>query len=276
MKLFLVFILLSQLSFGQSAKSHGTLISAAICKDGILFYSDSRAAWFADSAGLTSVYAYTDSIKKIFPIGKFHIGIAGSGQLIDDTWGAIIGDFNKSDKIKSDDALLTFRNFYTYIKKRFVIEDSIIFSNYYCIAGYEEERPIVLTIREGKLNTNREIGQVFYSEPQADMFRLGFLKTNRLFDSSVDQTIKMMDLIYRSAYRQVDYMGGPIYSLKIQPKSKVVELTTFKPLVFKTYSDYERAILDGRVKVEYESRFNWAKQRLFELLRKDLNISESN
>lgn len=106
-------------SLPQITESHpsnvgikGSFVIAAICKDGIIIASDSRANIFDKRNQQSIPIAYYDTIQKIFPIGINAIAETGQGAILDCFFSTIINDFVSAEinnNIK--DLLPTFINY---------------------------------------------------------------------------------------------------------------------------------------------------------------------
>ena len=132
-------------SYGQYGlpKTHGTLVVAVICNDGILMAADSRASFTVDSVGELATYAYVDSFRKIMPIGNFQIGTVGVSSFKNKHLIKIIQDYNKKN-ISPPTVLETYNKFRNYLRNDLSLADSLFEKNQFFTAGYEDGNPIII------------------------------------------------------------------------------------------------------------------------------------
>lgn len=128
----------------------GSFVIAAICKDGIILASDSRANIFDKKNSEQTPIAYFDSIQKVFPIGSNAIAETGQGMILNVFFSAIIGDFmkhyNASEKVDRLLPALTDYVFRSYPQEAVVeIRKQKLFS-----AGYVERVPTVCYFNESQ------------------------------------------------------------------------------------------------------------------------------
>jgi hypothetical protein len=101
-------------------KTHGTLVVGVICDNGIVLSSDSRASFTCDCPESSTTYAYTDSDRKIFPLGKFQIAVTGNSFIKNEYWEELIIQYNKHNK---NDSILhsIFHNFKIFVQKKLAL-----------------------------------------------------------------------------------------------------------------------------------------------------------
>lgn len=254
----------------QSNKSHGTLISAAICKDGIIMYADSRAAWLAidTTTKREVVFAYVDGMKKIFSIGDYKIGIADRSTLRNKYWEIIIEDFNRQVSSKTKNAVKTFNSFHNYVKGRFKVHDSTFGKTTFIMAGYDNSGPIILKINADGIRELKSVGNVVFSEPNAGALETMYKNQGGVYDSTNKGAIRMMDWIYNRVYSMTSHVGGPVLSLRINADNTTNTLRWFGPMYFRDYTTFEKMILKRVIPVGYF--YEWSERTLFELLEKDI------
>ncbi|MCL5029772.1 MAG: hypothetical protein M1480_12240 [Bacteroidetes bacterium] len=103
--------------FNSCLSVEGSFVIAAICKDGIIIASDSRANIFDKRNQLQEPIAYFDSIQKIYPIGINAIAETGQGLILNLFFSAIIKSY------KANTVSLTIENllpsFINYCKNNY-------------------------------------------------------------------------------------------------------------------------------------------------------------
>ena len=73
----------------------GSFVLTAICKDGIIVASESRANIFDTADKQQSPIAYYDTIQKVFPLGANALAETGQGLILGRFVSAIVQDFSK-------------------------------------------------------------------------------------------------------------------------------------------------------------------------------------
>jgi hypothetical protein len=73
----------------------GSFVISAICRDGIILASESRANIFHRTDPSQTPLAYYDTCQKIFPIGEAAIAETGQGLIGNAFFSAIVGDFSQ-------------------------------------------------------------------------------------------------------------------------------------------------------------------------------------
>ena len=94
------FLLFSLHSDCQVLNDKGTYLISAICKDGIVVGSDSRAVWMNNE---NQIAAYFDSAQKIFVYNKIVIAMAGGYAFLDSNLtfnGLLKLFFNQNHNVK--------------------------------------------------------------------------------------------------------------------------------------------------------------------------------
>lgn len=278
MKLLPLLILLFNVTNAQmSPKAHGTLISAAICKDGIIMCADSRGAWTAtnDTTGEEIVYASIDENKKIFPIGRYNMGISGYSTINNIFWEVILRDYNKSNTLLDTKVSEEFKNFYLYVKNRFGVADSVFYKNSFIISGYEQGIPIILRSDIRGSVVFNSVGDIVFSNLLGYGFPIVYKQTGHVYDSTFAGGVDLMKFVYDWASRSYNNMvGGPTYYLKINSDNQTALLSTFKTIYFNTYQDYEKAVLKNKLPVKYY--YEWSRKTLEKELKKDVKSPSVN
>lgn len=261
-----ILILFINNSFSQNLSNpHGTLIHAIICEDGIILAADSRASWYYidSSSGNLNTYAHTDSIKKIYKLGVFRLGISGYTILNNQRIEDIIDKFNKKNKADSSISE-TFKKFHYFITSKLKIPDSIFTRNQYVLAGYENKAPIVLTIdKGGKEMVMRKISNRIYTDDIATKY-----KYNLREPLTCDYVKPLIDIMYVSCASEKKDIGTPVNIIKINTDNSVTDLNTFKFRKYKNQKRFFKAILSGTVYVKYDYPFS--KDWLFKTLKREI------
>jgi len=242
-------IFCQNISTNYRVRPHGTLIVGAICKDGILFASDSRASFTVGQGSSVKAYAFYENDQKIFTLGKFKIGIAGLSMLNKKFMYDITYDFNKRYK-ENENIEKTFVDFIEYLKTNMQLNDSIIFAeNTFIIAGYENSKPIILGVNSSKRIRIDSIGRMGHSDED---FK-GYLQEA----AKVDLICSNLTPILASAFvkfsndKKNNTVGGPIQIIQIKPDNTCIELKSFNPIRYKSYKKMAKAILRNKLKVKY-------------------------
>ncbi len=262
-----ILILFFNDSFCQNLSNpHGTLVHAIICEDGILLAADSRASWYYvdSSSGNLNTYAHTDSIKKIYSLGAFKIGISGFTILNNQRLEDIVDKFNKKNKPDSS-IFETFKKFHFFINTKLNIPDSIFTRNQYVLAGYENNSPIVLTIdKGGKEIVMRKIGNRIYTDDIASRYKY------ELQEPLTCNYVKpLVDIMFDNCALEKKDIGTPINIIKINSDNSVTDLNAFKFRKYKNQKEFFKAILNGKVYIEYDYLFS--KGWLFKTLKKGIS-----
>ncbi len=77
----------------------GSFVIAAICKDGIILASESRANIFDKTDENQEPLAYYDGIQKIFPVGSAAIAETGQGLILNAFFSAIVSEFTQALRV---------------------------------------------------------------------------------------------------------------------------------------------------------------------------------
>lgn len=77
----------------------GSFVIAAICRDGIILASESRANFFDKTDDEQQPIAYYDGIQKIFPVGSAAIAETGQGLILNVFFSAIVGQFTQDLRV---------------------------------------------------------------------------------------------------------------------------------------------------------------------------------
>jgi len=229
---------------------HGTLIVGVICEDGIIIASDSRGVFTINNDNSQKVYAYYNNNQKIFPLGRFQVGISGLSMLNKKTWKDITTGFTRKSS-KPESAEQTFNNFTKYLKTKTRATDSIILiENQYIIAGYENSEPILLGISSTMKIKEKKLGGMVYSDKD---FR-GYLESRAI---NMKITCANIASIIEPAFKAfADYkndhtIGSPIYITQINSDNTTKIINSFEPYEYSTYKKLAKAILKGKIEVHY-------------------------
>ncbi len=154
-----IIVLFSYQTHSQSAYSQykGTFIVEAICRNGIVVTSDSRASFFDTNK---KVAVYIDNTPKIFKVKNLVIGIAGNYSLIKSkiTVEQILDGFKNSIPLR-----IPVANFYdlllTYVKKIVSqIDDDDWKNNTIIVTGYENNKAVIYCYDHGQKPTIKYSG----------------------------------------------------------------------------------------------------------------------
>ena len=262
-------IIISQFSFAQKASyPHGSLIVAVICNDGIIMAADSRASFTAYNviAKKELPYAYIDSTRKIFPLGKYQIGITGNGNVGNDFWWNIIEKYNKKSP-RNLSIENTFKHFRDYLHNKMNLHDSLLRGNVFFLAGFEDKTPVIMVADslndENLIRTNR-IKHRFVSHD--------CIKPNLILDDSLYYTGKILPFIVEGFNKCSKLwelgIGGPNHIITINSQNKTETVSSFQFKRFKTYLDFEISIINNETKVTHffpetvEPFTNWIKDNV--------------
>lgn len=231
-------------------KTKGTLIVSVICTDGVVMAADSRTCWVYDSLGTKVIYAYADSLKKIFKIGNYQIGITGKSSLNKIYWREMIDTFNLTEKPISG-IQETFYSFNKFLNNRYKLSDFEIFdSSRFMLVGYEKDIPVIAAI-DGKkpMLKMTKLGNRIYSDSNYKPFFIGMLPqfmTSENVSTMLDGTFRD----YANETKEIG-VGGPNYIILVTKNNEIRELKTFNFNKYRTYKEFIKSSLDGRTKVEY-------------------------
>ncbi|MDE3213650.1 MAG: hypothetical protein KGM98_10480, partial [Bacteroidota bacterium] len=150
---------------------HQSIIVALICHDGILMAGDSRSAFITkgDSVskkdtGSSIAYAYFDHTQKIFPLGKYLIGITGEGLAGKNFFSAIIQRFLSTHPgnmtiTESFNALMKF------IQTEYGISNpGLLQGTQFIMAGFEDDRPVIYGFSARGILSEKRIGGALESD----------------------------------------------------------------------------------------------------------------
>jgi hypothetical protein len=273
----LTLIALSKFSYSQRASyPHGSLIVAVICNDGILMAADSRSSFTAynDIAKKELPYAYFDSSRKIFQLGKYQVGITGNGNVGNDFWENIIEKYNKKSP-KNLTIENTFKHFRNYLHKKIHIHDSLLRGNFFILAGFENKLPVLLAADSLNDESLFRLDKIKHRLLSQDC-----IKANLVLNDSLYYTNKILPFVIDGfAKCSKDFelgIGGPYHIIKITTNNNVETISDFEVKRFKTYLDFEISILNQETQIihffpETVEPFNsWIKENVIrkkEILR---------
>jgi hypothetical protein len=258
--LLLLFPLICNSQINKSPK--GTLLVALIRDDEIILAADSRGSFegFDTFQKKNIVVAYIDSLQKIFSLSGYKIAITGDSHLYNYPWSYVVKRFNDRYRKKSS-VEKTLIKFIGFAKRRFKANDSIINSNGFVIAGYEDNIPVAF-IKHKFYNGIRQVKK-YELTCTGRCFTEHYISPKRKVLDSVVNAIE-------SAYIKCTFddvsIGGPTNIIVLQPHGKIVEKRSFQFLPSRTISEYSQDILDGKVHVHY--LYPSSKDLLFKMLRK--------
>jgi len=194
----------------------GSFVIAAICQDGIIVATESRANIYDKSKAEQIPLAFFDTIQKVFPIDRFAIAETGQGVIGNVFFSTVIRDFSSSVIISKPQNLLSI--FLDYSKQTMPAEifaelqNQILFS-----AGYDDGEPYI-----GYFNKNQQpaIGLVngsgLIESDKTIVTETDFSEI--LCEIAADMLIEAID-----KYAEIDdrwkTIGGPISVLKITEES---------------------------------------------------------
>lgn len=233
---------------------HGTILVAVICKDGILFATDSRSSFTIsniDSNGKNNenVYAYMNNDKKLYKIEDYLIAVSGLSMFNKKYIRDLISDYNVTYKknLKIEEVFDSFLNF--LITENNLSKTEIFNENTFIIAGYENSKPKIISQQKEERNIGEDIGRMFYS----DILFKQFIKVNQNTELTCLNICPVIEkAINDYAEFKNDYkVGGPIEIIQIKPDNTHLSLRSFKPNNYKTYKETANAIFNREIEVHY-------------------------
>lgn len=232
----------------QGHLSHGTVIVAAVCEDGILFASDSRSSFTLNEKYANQVYAYIENDKKIYEIGNYLIAFSGISMLNKKFMRDLVAEFNAKYP-QSENIETTLNEFINYLKKERNVPDSTLSENQIIIAGYENSHPKVIAQNNGSKMYQENVGHMIHSDTELPRF----LNLSRNVKLTCKNLAPFMERgIYTLAeYRNDNKVGGPLEMIQITPTNDHIMLKTFKDNHFKNYKKMAKAIINDKIEVKY-------------------------
>jgi hypothetical protein len=244
-----------QIAYGQSSKNNigkfrqgGTLIIAAISKDGISMLADSRNSFEVPGESNQTSFSYWDGNKKIFQIQKTIFSVAGMYSFDGLTLTGLVKEFIKFNKneITVNNLFLEFTKFAKYRLSpsdyQFLLDDEIL------VAGYNNNIPQIYSYKKGKTLQFSTIG----------------LKMNQL--NSVSKDPELVTQLAINGFNVVNPLleqiikkstspsvGGKVTIVTMNPKS-INWLQKGYSLEFNTQTDFAKAYLTKKVKIHFISK----------------------
>jgi hypothetical protein len=240
-------MMLSLFSFSQDeSQPHGTVVVGIICSDGIILAADSRSSYKKFAVGIKDafVYAYIDSFRKIFTLGKFKLAVVGKSDLKDKSWESVTMQYNKLNK-SNDTVEAELNNFLSYLKTKIKIPDSLLLENQFLLAGYEKGRPVIISKTPTGKQKIEKIGHRLISN---DCTLIG-LRTATATNCTAFS--KAIEFGFNQCSKNDISVGGPINIIQIKSDNSVNTIKTFKFKEYKTESASKKLILAKKIKVEY-------------------------
>jgi len=197
-------VILSLLSISGSWQDDqtlsGTFIYGSVCKDGIVFISDSRAN-FKDKG---KSQFYFDHVKKLFVVNEFVIAFSGGVRINNQFPHTFLSEL---ENYNSDSPIVLIKNFTIILKKALgenkyneVIENLGIFAG-----GYDKKRrtPLVCGLQNGKIyyNNRGTITNHNFSRLNTTLKKLNFKRSIKLMKKDIDN--------YTSDHKLNWEIGGP-------------------------------------------------------------------
>jgi hypothetical protein len=90
-------------------------------------------------------YGYVDSIRKIFPLGDFQVGISGTPNVGNIFWWHLVEKYDKKH-IKESSLEAAFNRFKYFLKYDQKIPDSAMPVTAFVLAEYENKRPAIMVV----------------------------------------------------------------------------------------------------------------------------------
>jgi hypothetical protein len=120
----------------------GSFVIAAICRDGIVLASESRANIFDKTDREQKPIAYYDGIQKLFPIRSVAMAETGQGLILNVFFSAFVSQFAQATltNLKVDELLPMFIN---YCEQQFPLASQEIKKQKLFSAGYINNRPTI-------------------------------------------------------------------------------------------------------------------------------------
>lgn len=238
----------------KSYLSHGTILVAVICNDGILFATDSRSSFTisnidANGKKREDVFAYMNNDKKLYQIEDYLIAVSGLSMFNKKYIRDLVSDYNKTINLKLNikEVFDGFLNF--LITKNNLTKAEIFNENTFIIAGYENSKPKIISQQKEEKSFGEDIGRMFYS----DILFKQFVK----FDKNIELTCANLCPAIEKAindyavYRNDYQVGGPVEIIQIKPDNTHLSLRNFKPNNYKTYEETAKAIFNKEIEVHY-------------------------
>lgn len=234
--------------------SHGTILVAVICNDGILFATDSRSSFTisnidANGKNKEDVFAYMNNDKKLYQIEDYLIAVSGLSMFNKKYIRDLVSDYNKTinKKLKIEEVFDGFLNF--LITKNNLTKAEIFNENTFIIAGYENSKPKIISQQKEERRFGEDIGRMFYSDILFKQF-VKFDKNIELTCANVCPAIEKAIHDY-AEYRNDYQVGGPVEIIQIKPDNTHLSLRSFKPNNYKTYEETAKAIFNKEIEVHY-------------------------
>jgi len=245
---------------------HGTLIVAFICNNGIILAADSRASFTAynDIVKREIPYAYVDSFRKIFTLGGFQIGITGNENVGNIYWWDLVEKYNKTHK-RDSSLKLTFLHFSKYLINDLKISDSLLRGNFFIVAGFEGNRPVITGINSIHSDTIFSVYNVGHRIATNDCIK-SKLAVNENY-CTCDSIINLLVNGFTSCSQDWQLgIGGPLHIVRINQGNHIVTIKSFKFIRFRTYTDFEKSIINKTTIVTHFFP-EYTRDKLIEILK---------
>jgi hypothetical protein len=243
--------------YGQNNKNHyphGTILVAVICKDGILFATDSRSSFTitnidANGKSKEDVFAYMNNDKKLYQAKDYFIAVSGLSMFNKKYVRDLVSNFNKTiiEKLKVEEIFDGFLNF--LITENNLTKTEIFNENTFIIAGYENSKPKIISQQKENRSIGEDIGRMFYSDILFKQF-VQFEQSKELTCANLYPVIEKAINDY-AEYRNDYKVGGPVEIIQIKPDNTHLSLRSFKPNNYKTYEETAKAIFNNQIEVHY-------------------------
>jgi hypothetical protein len=223
---------------------YGTLIIATITPESIVIASDSRVVYYQTDDHSRPPLAYFDSIRKIYKLKQFIVGIVGATSIGTVYYDKVINDFNK---ISFHDTGLanTFRVFKSYLDKTYPLTSfPERISNKFIGAGYVNGKPGIISMNSYKILDSISIGTMF-SEQGVEKYAQANL--NKF--TSLSNWLENIIYDYAKGENKIAKVGGAISIVQISKKNEVKFIKNdFSNRNYKSLTEFYELVKNNNIK----------------------------
>lgn len=234
--------------------NHGTVILAAIGKDGIILVSDSRIGISTDNS--MYVHGYYDRQQKVYSLKKYAIGVYGVQSFRCDYTRKVINDFLALRPTYNTPAELN-QQFVQHIKTKYPADAESIFRiSCYISIGYVNQEPKISAIMHSRIIENKD--WIWTPGGPKDMDPNGFFDYSRSY--TCDQLAKnaqkaIAEFVKHEPAEAKKRIGGPISIIKIDKNNKVTFLkNNFTSTTYLDHCHFMKDYQSGKVKITYPTK----------------------